>query len=57
MFGEFLINYLSCEEKVIRKGVGNVTKNGKALLAKIHEICGEEIWVSVQVASVKIKRM
>jgi len=22
---------------------GNVTKNGKALLAKIHEICGEEI--------------
>ena len=29
--------------KVIRKGVGNVTKNGKALLAKIHEICCEEI--------------
>jgi len=29
--------------KVIGKGVGNVTKNGKALLAKIHEICGEEI--------------
>jgi len=29
--------------KVIRKGVGNVTKNGKALLAKIQEICGEEI--------------
>jgi len=28
--------------KVIRKGVGNGTKNGKALLAKIHEICGEE---------------
>jgi len=27
--------------KVIRKGVGNVTKNGKALLAKMHEICGE----------------
>ena len=27
--------------KVIRKGVGNVTKNGKALLAKIQEICGE----------------
>jgi len=27
--------------KVIRKVVGNVTKNGKALLAKIHEICGE----------------
>jgi len=29
--------------KVIRNGVGNVTKNGKALLAKIHEIRGEEI--------------
>jgi len=29
--------------KVIRKGVGNVTKNGKALLAKMHEICGEDI--------------
>jgi len=29
--------------KVIRKGVGNATKNGKALLAKKHEICGEEI--------------
>jgi len=28
--------------KVIRKGVGNVTKDGKALLAKIHETCGEE---------------
>ena len=28
---------------VIRKGVGNVTKNGKGLLAKIHEICGKEI--------------
>jgi len=27
--------------KLITKGVGNVTKNGKALLAKIHEICGE----------------
>jgi len=26
--------------KVIRKCVGNVTKNGKTLLAKIHEICG-----------------
>jgi len=24
------------------KGIGNVTKNVKALLAKIHEICGEE---------------
>jgi len=43
--------------KVIRKGVGNVTKNGKALLAKIHEICGEEILVSVQMPSIKIKRM
>jgi len=29
--------------KVIRKGVGNVSKNGKALLAKMYEICGEEI--------------
>jgi len=29
--------------KVIRKGVGNVTENGKAMLAKLHEICGEEI--------------
>jgi len=28
---------------VTRKGVGNVTKNGKTLLAKIHEICDEEI--------------
>jgi len=28
---------------VIRKGTGNLTKKGKALLAKIHEICGEEI--------------
>jgi len=27
--------------KVIRKGVGNVTKNGKALIATMHEICGE----------------
>ena len=27
--------------KAIRKGVGNVTKNGEALLATIHEICGE----------------
>jgi len=29
--------------KVIRKGLGNFTKNDKAVLAKIHEICGEEI--------------
>jgi len=29
--------------KAIRKGVGNVTKNGTAVLAKIQEICGEEI--------------
>ena len=29
--------------KVIRKGVGNVTKNVKGLLAKIQEICGELI--------------
>ena len=29
-------------------------KNVKALLAKIHEICDEEIWVSVQMPSVKI---
>jgi len=29
--------------KVIRKGVGSVTKNGKVLLAKIQGICGEEI--------------
>jgi len=29
--------------KVIRNGVGNVTKNGKAVLAKTQEICGEEI--------------
>ena len=42
MFGEFLLNYLSREEKkIIRKGVGSVTKNGKALLATIHEICSE----------------
>ena len=41
--------------KVTRKGVGNVTKNDKALLAKIHEICDEEIRVSVQMRSVKIK--
>jgi len=27
--------------KIVRKGVGNVTKSGKALLAKIQEICGE----------------
>ena len=27
--------------QVIRKGVGNVTKSGKALLAKMQEICGE----------------
>jgi len=44
-------------KKVIRKGVGNVTKNGKALLAIIHEIRGEEIWVSVQLPSIKMKRM
>jgi len=43
--------------KVIRKGVGNVKKKGKALLAKIHKVCGEEIWVSVQMPSVKMKRM
>jgi len=29
--------------KVIKKGVGNVIENGKAVLAKIHGICGEEI--------------
>jgi len=29
--------------KVNTKGVGNITKNGKAVLAKIHEICDEEI--------------
>jgi len=29
--------------KVIRNGVGNVTKMAKAFLAKIHEISGEEI--------------
>ena len=27
--------------KVFRTGVGNVTKNGKALSAKIQETCGE----------------
>ena len=27
--------------KVIKKGVGNVTKYDKILLAKIQEICGE----------------
>ena len=43
--------------KVIRKGVGNVTKYDKALLAKIHEICGKWIWVSVQMPSGKIKSM
>jgi len=30
-------------KEVIRKGVGSVTKNGKAVFAKIHEICGKEI--------------
>ena len=29
--------------KLTRKGVVNITKNVKALFAKIHEICGEEI--------------
>ena len=43
------------KRNVIRKDVGNVTKNGKALLAKIHEIRGEG--VSEQMRSVKIKRM
>jgi len=43
-------------KKVIRKSIGNVTKNGKALLAKIQEICGEDISVSVQMPSVKIKK-
>jgi len=43
--------------KVTRKGVGDVAKNGKALLAKMHEKCGEEILLSVQIPSVKIKRM
>jgi len=43
--------------KVIRKGVGNITKNGTAVLAKIHEICSEEIGVSVQMPSIKIRRM
>jgi len=42
--------------KVIRKGVGNVTKNSKALSAKIHEICGKQICVSVQMPSPKIKK-
>jgi len=39
------VEFATCcvRRKVIRKGVGNVTKNGKALLAKIHEICCEEI--------------
>jgi len=34
-----------CGEKKTRKGSGNVTKNGKALLpvVKIREICGEKI--------------
>ena len=52
---------MSCEEKRPKKGAGNVTKNGKALLVKIREICGEEIGVSVQNISllpcVKIKGM
>jgi len=52
---------LSCEKKRTRKGAGNVTKNGKALLVKIREICGEEILVLVQnislLPSIKIKRM
>jgi len=43
------------------EGAGNVTKNGKALLVKIPEICFEEILVSVEkvslLPSVKIKRM
>jgi len=30
-----------CGEKT-SKGAGNVAKNGKALLMKIREICGEE---------------
>jgi len=50
---------LSCEEKRTRKGAGNVVKNGKALLVKIREICGEEILSVVQnfslLPSVKIK--
>jgi len=29
--------------KVIKKGVGNVTKNGEVLSTKIHETRGEEI--------------
>jgi len=28
-------------------GVGNVTKNGKALLAKVHEICGKEVLLDI----------
>ena len=43
------------------KAAGNVTKNCKALSVKIREICGKEIWVSVQNISllprVKRKRM
>jgi len=50
-----------CEEKRTRKGAGNVTKYGKALLVKKREICGEEILVPVQntsvLPSVIIKRM
>jgi len=38
------------KRKVTRKGVVNVTKNVKALLAKIHDICDEEILVSAPVA-------
>jgi len=34
---------LSCEEKRTRKDASDVTKNVKALLVKIREICGEEI--------------
>jgi len=52
---------LSCEGKRTRKGAGNVTKNGKDLLVKIREICGEEMLMSVQniclLPCVKIKRM
>jgi len=35
---------LSCRvrRKTTGKGAGNFTKNGKAFLAKRHEICGEE---------------
>ena len=42
MENSYSITYCA-RRKAVRKGVGNVTKNGKALLAKIHEICGEEI--------------